>query len=296
MNGIINVLKPSAMTSHDVVNFIRKTLNMKKVGHTGTLDPNAAGVLPICIGKSTKLIEYIQYENKKYRTELTLGFSTDTQDKYGKILDKSKKNISKDTIIEVINSFVGKTTQIPPMYSALKHNGKRLYELARKGKSVERKSREIYIESIDIVTIKNNKIIFDVTCSKGTYVRTLCNDIGEKLGTFGHMSFLERLKVGDFEVKFSHTLESISRKVESNDFSFILPMDFAVKSMEKFIIDKKFYKHISNGLNIDTERLRIYKFKLDTEYKIYCDETFIGIGSIVFKNNCTVLKMNKVLI
>lgn len=296
LNGIINVLKPSAMTSHDVVSYIRKTLNMKKVGHTGTLDPNACGVLPICIGKATKIIEYIQYKNKKYRAEITLGFSTDTQDKYGKILKESKKMVSDDEIIRVINSFQGKINQLPPMYSALKKDGKRLYELAREGKTVERKTREIFIEKIDIISIKKNKIIFDVICSKGTYIRTLCNDIGEKLGTFAHMSFLERLSVGNFKLKDSYTLEDIALKKKNNDLDFILSMDNALQFMERIDLDKSHYKHISNGLNMRTQKLGITNFVLNTEYKIYCNKIFIGIGYITKKNNDAILKIDKVLV
>ncbi|MGO1367936.1 MAG: tRNA pseudouridine(55) synthase TruB [Senegalia sp. (in: firmicutes)] len=296
LNGIINVLKPSAMTSHDVVSFLRKTLDMKKIGHTGTLDPNACGVLPICIGKSTKIIEYIQHKNKKYRAEVTLGYSTDTQDKYGRVLETSKNNVSNDEIINVVNSFKGKINQLPPMYSALKKDGKRLYELAREGKTIERNTREIFIETIDILSINKNKIMMDVICSKGTYIRTLCNDIGERLGTFAHMSFLERLSVGDFNLSDSYTLEEIVVKKSNNDMSFILPLDNALKFMGSIYLDKMFYKHISNGLNMRAKRLGISDFILNTEYKIYCNNDFIGIGIFALKNDEIVLKMDKVLV
>ncbi|MBS4539894.1 tRNA pseudouridine(55) synthase TruB [Clostridium sp. D2Q-11] len=296
MNGIINVLKPTGMSSHDAVNFIRKCLNMKKVGHTGTLDPNAVGVLPICIGKGTKVIEYIQYTKKKYRAELTLGSNTDTQDKYGEIINTSDKKVSNETIIEVINSFKGDIKQIPPMYSALKKNGKRLYELAREGKTVERESRKVFIDEIDIIHINNNKVIFDVVCSKGTYIRTLCNDIGEKLGTYGHMSFLERFEVGSFKLDSAYTIEEIKSKSQINDFSFILPIDYPLINMKEIKVDKKFLKHLSNGLKISTRRLNIKHFDIDEEYRVYSESVFIGIGSIIKDNEDIFLKMNKVLV
>lgn len=296
MNGIINVLKPTGMTSHDVVNFIRKTLNMKKVGHTGTLDPNAVGVLPICIGKGTKIIQYIQYKNKKYRAELTLGLATDTQDKYGKIINTSDAIANEEEIIKAINSFKGEINQIPPMFSAIKKNGKKLYELAREGKVIERESRKVFIEEINIININKNKIIFDVSCSKGTYIRTLCNDIGEKLGMYGHMSFLERLEVGTFKLDSTYTLEEIEEKSKVKDFNFILPLDYSLEFMKEINIESSFYKHITNGLKISTKRLNIKKFDIDVEYRIYCDKVFIGIGNIIRSNDDTLLKMNKVLV
>ena len=151
MDGIINVLKPAEMTSHDVVSFIRKNFNMKKVGHTGTLDPNAAGVLPICVGKATRVAEYFNDFNKSYRGEVTLGSSTDTQDKYGNILETSDKEVSEDEIIEVFKNFAGDIKQLPPMYSAIKYQGKKLYELAREGKTIERKQRDISIYNKEIL-------------------------------------------------------------------------------------------------------------------------------------------------
>ncbi|MBS4536003.1 tRNA pseudouridine(55) synthase TruB [Clostridium sp. D2Q-14] len=296
MNGIINVLKPTGMSSHDIVNFIRKTLNMKKVGHTGTLDPNAVGVLPICIGKGTKIIKYIQYRNKKYRAELTLGSATDTQDKYGKIINTSDKVVNEEEIIKVIKNFKGEINQIPPMFSAIKKDGKKLYELAREGKVIERECRKIFIEEINIINMYKNKVIFDVVCSKGTYVRTLCNDIGEKLGTYGHMSFLERLEVGMFKLDSAYTIEQIQDRARLNNFNFILPIDYPLEFMQEINISKHFYKHITNGLKISTKRLNVDDFEMNVEYKIYCDKVFIGIGNIVENNDDTILKMNKVLV
>jgi tRNA pseudouridine55 synthase len=169
INGILNILKPPNMTSHDIVSLVRKKLKVKKVGHTGTLDPMAAGVLPICIGKATKIVEYLQKDTKVYRAELSLGIVTDTQDRWGNILSENTVDILEDDIVNTINSFRGEIEQTPPMYSAIKHKGKKLYELAREGITIKRDTRKVIIYSIDIVNIKNNKVLFDVKCSKGTY-------------------------------------------------------------------------------------------------------------------------------
>lgn len=296
MNGIINVFKPTGMSSHDIVSFVRRTLNMKKVGHTGTLDPNAVGVLPICIGKGTKVIEYIQYRNKKYRAELSLGTATDTQDKYGNVISSSDKKVTKADVKKAISTFIGEINQIPPMYSAVKKDGKRLYELARQGKVIERTARKVFIENIDIINVNDNKILFDVLCSKGTYIRTLCHDIGEKLGTYGHMSFLERLEVGIFNIDLSFTIEDIKEKVEKDDLSFILPIDYPLEFMNKINVDNKFFKHLSNGLKISTKRLDIKKYDINEEYRVYTNNKFIGIGTVINNNGEAMLKMNKVLV
>lgn len=296
MKGIINVLKPTGMSSHDVVNFIRKEYNMKKVGHTGTLDPNAAGVLPICIGKATRVIEYIQFNNKKYRGELTLGAQTDTQDRYGTIINKSTKKVTKDEIIKVFKTFVGEINQIPPMYSAVKKNGKKLYELARQGKTIERDPRRVFIESLEIIMITENKILFDVKCSKGTYIRTLCNDIGEKLGTFGYMSFLTRTNVGCFSIKDSYTIEEISKLSDKMKKDILLSMDYPLKDFKKIKFNNNYYKKLVNGAKIDINRLDIKNINDKEIYRVYCNNIFIGMARIKNNNEGKYLKMNKVLV
>jgi tRNA pseudouridine55 synthase len=201
------------MTSFDVVSYLRGVLKTKKIGHAGTLDPIAAGVLPIFVGKATKAIEFVMGEDKLYRAELTLGVGTDTQDSSGRVISKSKVEASDESIAEAVRSFTGVYSQLPPMFSALKVNGKKLYEMARKGIEVERRPREVEIHSIDIIEINRNKddvtVLFDVHCSKGTYIRTLCYDIGEKLGCGGHMSFLLRKRAGIFNIESSVVLEKI---------------------------------------------------------------------------------------
>ena len=211
MNGIIIIDKPLGRTSHDMVYVMRKMTGIKKVGHTGTLDPEATGVLPVCIGSATKVADMLTLSDKCYRAELVLGMTTDTQDADGEVLTECEVTCSEDEIRQVIMSFVGEIEQIPPMYSALKINGKKLYELAREGKTVERKPRKITISEIDIVDINLEEKIFtmDVTCSKGTYIRTLCHDIGKKLGVCATMEKLMRTRVSVFKIEDALTLNDI---------------------------------------------------------------------------------------
>lgn len=212
LDGIINVYKEAGFTSHDVVAKLRGILKQKKIGHTGTLDPEATGVLPVCCGKATKVCELLTDKDKSYRAVCRLGVETDTQDMTGTVLNECDTDmITEEQIKECVSSFVGETEQIPPMYSALKINGKKLYELAREGKTVERKPRKITISDIDIVDINLEEKIFtmDVTCSKGTYIRTLCHDIGEKLGICATMEKLVRTRVSVFKIEDALTLNDI---------------------------------------------------------------------------------------
>ena len=210
MTGVVNINKPIGRSSHFAVAVIRRITKIKKVGHTGTLDPLATGVLPICIGReATKLSQFIMDSQKEYRAVLKLGFSTTTQDSEGEITSERKVECTKAEIEDAIKSFVGEIVQIPPMYSAIKINGKKLYELARKGVEVEREPRKVTIHYIDILNIneEENEAEIVIGCSKGTYIRTLCNDIGEKLGCGGYMKSLVRTKCGGFDIKDSITLE-----------------------------------------------------------------------------------------
>lgn len=223
-SGIINVIKPPGMTSFQVVSRIKRILGCKKAGHTGTLDPAAAGVLPVCIGKATKVIPFLPEEEKEYIAELTLGVKTDTLDGEGEILGKNDKwqDISADEINRVCNKFIGKIRQVPPMYSAVHHQGKRLYELAREGKEVKREPREIFIKNIEIMEINLPIIRLQVTCSKGTYIRTLAADIGDELGAGAFLSFLIRKRSGPFNLAEGYTLEEIEKTQEK----VVLPLDF----------------------------------------------------------------------
>lgn len=211
INGMINIYKEAGFTSHDVVAKLRGILKQKKIGHTGTLDPQAVGVLPVCLGNATKLCDLLTDKDKEYEAVLRLGVVTDTQDMTGKILSESEVTITEEKAIETVLSFIGEYNQIPPMYSALKVNGQKLYDLARQGREVERQARPVTIHSIEIKDISLPYIRFLVACSKGTYIRTLCHDIGEKLGCGGAMESLKRTRVGGFVQEEALTLSQVEK-------------------------------------------------------------------------------------
>lgn len=299
MKGVINIIKPEGMTSHDVVNFLRKKLNIKRIGHTGTLDPMATGVLPICIGKATRISEYLLNLDKEYIGELTLGSETDTQDSSGQVINKSDKKVDKDLIINSMAKFVGDIEQVPPMYSALKHKGKKLYELAREGITIERKSRPITIFNLEVLKIeKNRKILFKVKCSKGTYIRTLCNDIGIDLGTFGHMSSLQRISTGTFKIEDGYSLEYIEKLTFEEIKKILMPMEDALPHIEKLIVKDEYYSRLINGVKIliKNQEYNNIDFKENNIYRVYCKDDFIGIGKIINQESKLLLKMDKVLI
>lgn len=208
-NGIINLYKEKGYTSHDAVAKLRGILKQKKIGHTGTLDPQAEGVLPICLGTGTRLCELLTDKDKEYEALLLLGVTTDTQDAAGKVLGTSPVRVSEESVKEAILSYVGEYDQLPPMYSAIKVDGKKLYELAREGKEVERSTRRVRIFSIDILSLKLPRVRIRVSCSKGTYIRTLCHDIGERLGCGGCMEELLRTRAGGFAVEDALTIAQI---------------------------------------------------------------------------------------
>lgn len=254
MDGILNILKPPGMTSFDVVAHLRGLLGTRKIGHAGTLDPLAVGVLPVCVGKATRAIEFLMDKDKYYRAELTLGIITDTQDSSGEILSITGPVCSDEEIIVSINSFKGIYNQLPPMYSALKVDGKRLYELARTGVEVERQRRAVEVYSADVLRIDRSegvKVLIDVRCSKGTYIRTLCADIGERLGCGGHMSFLLRKRAGPFDISDAHTLEELMQKRRDGTLqTALLRVDKVFGSMPYYTLDANSEKKFSNGMNI----------------------------------------------
>lgn len=275
MDGVINVLKPKGITSFDVVRDIRKIAKIKKVGHTGTLDPLASGVLPVCIGKATKIVDYIMEGTKTYRVEMKLGTTTDTYDREGTVLEKKEVSVSPEEVEKAIEKYKGDIEQVPPMYSALKVNGQKLYDLARKGIEVEREARKIQIHDICILSIDLPYIIFDVKCSKGTYIRSLCFDIGNDLGSGAVMWNLERLEASPFNIKEAIKLEDLN---EENIKQFITPIDEALKDYEKLYLDKKFEKLVLNGVILKDRRVldNIEENKL---YRTYIeDNNFIGLG------------------
>lgn len=247
MDGVLNINKPEGISSFDAVRYIKKISKNKKVGHAGTLDPAAAGVLPICIGKATKIIDNIMNDKKAYTVELKLGVITDTYDREGKILSEKEINCDTDKIVETILSFKGESYQVPPMYSALKVNGKKLYELARKGIEIEREQRKIVIHNIDILEIKLPIIKFNVACSKGTYMRSLCYDIGELLGCGGMMNSLVRISSSSFHLHNSINLYDLN---EDNIGNIILPIEKVLEIYDKITVNEKFTKLLCNGVKI----------------------------------------------
>lgn len=295
MDGVINFYKPKGMTSHDAVYFFRRLLNIKKIGHTGTLDPNATGVLPICIGKATRVSEYLLDVEKEYIGELTLGAATDTLDGDGSILNTSDLQVTDLDIESVFSKYRGTISQTPPMYSAIRINGKRLYELAREGIEIERKSRDINVYKLDIMNIKDHKkVIFYTKCSKGTYIRTLCDDIGFDLGTYGFMSYLIRVGVGNFKLEDSYGMEYLKSLTKDNISQLIVPMDKAIDHLDKIVVPDNLYSKLINGVKLSMGE---NSGTVDnTPLRIYCMDKFIGIGKIVINENDKFLKMDKVLI
>ena len=218
INGIVNIYKEKGYTSHDVVAVLRKVVGQKKIGHTGTLDPDATGVLPVCLGRATKVCELLTDHDKTYEALLLLGKTTDTQDISGEVLEeRNPGDLTEEEVRSCIESFIGEYDQIPPMYSAVKVNGNKLYELAREGKTVERKSRKVQIHGIRILEMNLPHVRMEVDCSKGTYIRTLCHDIGEKLQVGGCMEELERTKVGRFLKEDAVTLDEVRQKMEQGE-------------------------------------------------------------------------------
>ena len=255
MNGVVNVKKELGMTSHDVVYRLRKILSIKKIGHTGTLDPDASGVLPICVGRATKVADMLTAKDKQYVAEITLGFATDTLDASGRVTERAEVNVSKEDIEKALAEFVGEIEQIPPMYSAIKVDGKKLYELAREGKEIERKPRLVRIDSIEILKLdlENNRLSVKVDCSKGTYIRTLCDDIGRYLGCFAHMSALERTRSGRFSIEDAYTTDEIEEMFKSGDLSFFTEVDKVFEEYPKLIISGRKAALMCNGVRVSTQ-------------------------------------------
>lgn len=282
MDGILNIYKEQGFTSHDVVAKLRGICKQKKIGHTGTLDPDAVGVLPVCLGKATKVCDLLTDKDKTYEAVLQLGVVTDTQDMSGEILSKQEVSVSRDEIEEAVMSFVGDYDQIPPMYSALKVNGKKLYELAREGKVVERKARRITIHEIEIskINMEQKTVTMTVSCSKGTYIRTLCHDIGEKIGCGGAMATLKRTKVSSFMIQDSLTLSEVEELVKEGTIEeHLVKVDSLFASLPAVTVSKKYQKYVDNGNKIEisflTEPVRTSP---NQEFRVYDeDQRFVGI-------------------
>lgn len=268
INGIINIYKEKGYTSHDVVAKLRGILGQKKIGHTGTLDPDAEGVLPVCLGKATKLCDLLTDKDKIYDAVLKLGVSTDTQDLTGTILREQMVVSTKEEIENTIISFIGEYYQTPPMFSALKVNGKRLYELAREGIEIERQARLVHIHNIDIIEICEDEIRMVVSCSKGTYIRTLCHDIGEKLGCGGSMKSLIRTRVSKFVIQDSLKLSDVEELRDSKNLdSYIIKIEDMFLEYSKIVVIEEFAKFIYNG-NIISKDMLLNKTIVDTTKQV----------------------------
>ena len=278
MNGVIIVDKPKNCTSHDIVNIVKRIVNTK-VGHTGTLDPNATGVLPILIGEGTKISKYLINHDKEYIATIKLGQKTDTLDSEGKVIEEKEVKeewLNVEKINKILKTFEGKQEQVPPIYSAIKVNGKKLYEYARKGQNVDIKPRSIEIYSIILKNIKNNEIIIDVKCSKGTYIRSLCSDISEKIGTVGYMKELRRMQVGEFDLKNSIDGEKLLKKeIKLDDMQKdLITIEELFKNKSKIILNKKMLQLYLNGVQLSIKQK-------DGIYNIYGEQNeYIGIGII----------------
>ena len=283
MNGIIVINKPKGYTSHDIVYKVKKIFN-EKVGHTGTLDPMAEGVLPLLVGKGTLLSKYLINHDKKYIATIQLGEKKDTADSEGKTIEKKEVDeeiVKEENINKTLKAFIGKQEQIPPIYSAIKVNGKKLYEYARKGEEIKLKPRQIEIYDIKLINYnkEEKEIEFEVYCSKGTYIRSLCEDIANKLETVGYMKELKRIQVGDFDISESITIEELQQNIENKEFikNKIISIEDIFKEKKEIKLNEKKLKHFLNGVQI-TQNLP------EDIYKIYNkNNNFIGIG-IIKKN------------
>ena len=306
MDGIILVNKEKDYTSHDVVSIVKK-ITESKVGHTGTLDPNATGVLPLLIGNATKISKYLINHDKEYEAVIQLGKKTTTADIEGEVIEE--KEVPEKIYIEcenILKSFIGKQKQTPPAYSAIKVNGKKLYSYAREGIKIEIEPRNIEIYNIELMNInkEEKQISFRVSCSKGTYIRSLCEDIADKLGTVGYMKDLKRTKVGDFEIKEAITIDELKEKFEKNDFSDVITIKNIFKDMPKIELNENNIKQYLNGVKIcvaeygkskETQKLQELQILGDEEkilktqeskslkdgiYRIYYKNEFNGIGIV----------------
>ena len=292
LNGILLLDKPLMLSSNHAIQKIKKQFNIRKVGHTGTLDPLATGLLPVCMGQATRISRFLINSDKTYRALIMLGTRTSTGDKEGEIIETCSSDVSTNTayIDKALKSFIGEQKQIPPMYSALKHNGERLYKLAQKGLNVSRKARSINIYSIDLISINDDYLEVIIECSKGTYIRTLAEDIAKKLGTVGHIDQLRRLNIKCFHDQSMFSFNQIMKAKSINQF--LLPIDIPLKHLAKKDFSESESSMFINGLSIQTNQ----RSNNESDYiRIYNDESvFLGLGlysngyikpKIVFSNN-----------
>lgn len=289
INGVINIYKIKGFTSHDVVAKLRGIMKQKKIGHTGTLDPDAIGVLPVCLGSATKLCNMLTDKEKEYVAKVRLGVITDTQDMTGAVLCQKEVDVDENQVTEALQTFVGKYEQVPPMYSALKVNGKKLYELAREGKEVERKARPVTVHYIEVMDMQLPELTIRVGCSKGTYIRTLCHDLGERLGCGAAMAALERTKSGQFTLDTALTLAELEEKLkEAGDNrdavmeEYVIPVDKMFSKLQELRLLPEWERLVQNGNSFEEKNLKKefqVKERADkSEYRVYIgDNIFMGV-------------------
>ncbi|MDO5724730.1 MAG: tRNA pseudouridine(55) synthase TruB [Tissierellia bacterium] len=294
MHGILPIDKPKDFTSRDIVNIAMRKFGIKKIGHSGTLDPMATGVLVLCIGKATKAISFLQDSNKVYLAEMKFGIATDTEDIWGRIITKSNSHIKVSQINDAIKNFLGEIEQIPPMYSAKRHNGKRLYQLAREGQIIERKAAKVNILDIKIIDFneKDQTALLKIHCGKGTYIRSLIRDIAKSLNTIATMTKLRRLNNSGFSIEDCITIDEL--KSDNIILDKLFDIDYVFKSYKEIQLENSYFKHITNGMTVVIDDNMEYNDKL---YRVYCKDLFIGIGSIKGKSQKGyLLKIDKLFI
>lgn len=279
MEGIIVVNKPKGITSFDVIRKLKKILKIKKIGHTGTLDPLATGVMLVCVGKATKLASDLEAKNKIYIADFDIGYATDTYDIEGKKIAENIIEVSKENLKQSIKKFIGNIKQVPPMYSAIKIDGNKLYHLARKGIEVERPKRDVTIEYINLLDFKDNKVKIETKVSKGCYIRSLIYDIGQDLGTYATMTALQRKQVGDYSLENSYSLEQIEKMIFNNDFNFLKTIE-EIFSYDKYSLqtEKEFILY-KNGNTV-----KIKENLENKRYRIYFQNEFVGLANIENNN------------
>lgn len=289
ISGILNINKEVGISSNKCVSLVKKALDTRKVGHTGTLDLEASGVLPIVVGKATRVSDFLMDERKEYITEAIFGKRTDTLDYDGQVVATSDVIFTRDDLEKEMENFTGEITQIPPMYSALKVNGQKLYDLARKGIEVERKKRQVNIYSFDIIDLNFPKATFKITCSKGTYIRTLIDDLGENLGSYAYVNSLTRSKVGDFYLEDAINSDDLLNMSREEVLKKLKPVDYALKAYPKVILDKSYLKQATNGMTMEVDQMDV-----DSLHRVYVEDEFIGLGKAHKSKDKYFLKMEKV--
>lgn len=300
MDGIVNLLKPPGPTSHDMVQKMRRLTKQKRIGHAGTLDPGACGVLVIGIGKGTRILEYLLEQKKTYIAEVIFGSSTSTADAYGEVVESKNGSVTKEELENVVNEFIGQLEQIPPMASAVKIGGKKLYELLREGKVIDREPREIEVYSLKIIQAPDiiysgDRIVMEAQVSKGTYIRTLCQDIGERLGLPAHMGFLLRTASGGLNINNSLLLEEVCNKLNKKE-EFLIPPDQALNFSMVFAREDK-EKALRNGQTLNVDDITFStQLNQDELVRLYsATKEFVGIYRYLVQDDKPILKPEKVL-